>query len=117
MGIVSPHYDGSFGGIGFMELFPNQIAVEPDTAAEFTATHISGGNTTFIQTAGLIAQTLDLAIGADAAELSALRGKVLTHATLVYHAGSVSARLMRVKSVHYNNIPDAYDAVLELILG
>ncbi len=117
MSVLAPYYDGSFDGTGFMELFPNQIAVEPDTAGEASITHIPGGSTTVIQTAGLIAQTLDLAVGMDGAQLTALRGKVLNRATLIYHAGSVNARLMKVKSVHFNNIHGAYDAVLELIIG
>lgn len=117
MGTLSDKYDSSFGGTGFLELYEGLAAVEPDTAAEFSATHIPGGNTTVIQTAGLIAQQLDLSIGADAAELTALRGKVLTRAALVYHAGSVSARLMKVKNVRSVYSSGSYAAVLELIIG
>lgn len=117
MGILSDSYDGSFGGTDFMELYEGLAAVEPDTALEFSVTHIPGGNTTVIQSAGLIAQTLDLPIGADAADLAALRGKVGTRATLIYHAGSVNARLMKVKNVRSVYSSGSYAAVLELILG
>lgn len=117
MGLLSPHYDGSFGGTGFMEIFDGLAGVEPDTAGDVSITHIPGGNTTVIQTSGLIAQQIDLPIGVDAAELSALRGKVLSRATLVYHAGSGNARLLKVKNVRFVRTSGAYAAVLELLLG
>lgn len=117
MGVLDTYYDGSFGGTSFVELYEGLAAVEPDTGGESSVTHIPGGNTTVIQTAGLVAKTLDLSIGANTAELRALEGKVLSRATLVYHAGSVNARLMKVKNLRYVYSSGSYAAVLELIIG
>jgi hypothetical protein len=117
MGLLSgTYYDGSFAGIGFMELYEGLTAVEPDTAGDVSYTKIPGGNTTVIQTSGLALQQFDLAIGVDAADLAALRGKVLSSGSLVYHAGTRTARLIKLKNPRYVHNSGSYAAVLELAL-
>jgi hypothetical protein len=116
---LSDSYDGSFGGTGFLEIFDGQLGVEPDTGVEYSVTHIPGGSTTIVQSSGQSADTMDLPIAVEAAELSALRTKArsATRATLVWHGGSQQARLMKVKQVRKASVADAYKATLELIMG
>jgi hypothetical protein len=112
-------YNGSFGGTSFMELYDGQLAVEPDSGVEYTTVHIPGGDTIVVQTSGRAPRTLDLPIAVKATELTALHTKAnnATRASLVYHAGTTSARLMKVKDVRSAPLVDAYRAVLELVIG
>jgi hypothetical protein len=115
MSHLSPLYDSSFAGVSFLELFDDGFGVEPDTAEDVTLTRIPGGNTTVIQSSGRIAKTLDLPIGAEGSEITSLRGKVGTSGSLVYHAGTVTARLIGVRQVRKAAI-GGYKAVLNLVI-
>lgn len=112
--------NASFGGVAFMEQFPQGLAVEPDTGVEYSVTHIPGGSNVVIQSSGQAADTLDLPIVCTAAALASLRTKArsATRATLEWHGADAQARLMKVKSVrkagpHF----DLFEATLELIMG
>ncbi len=111
--------NATFGGTAFQEIFEGQLAAEPDSGVEYTITKIPGGSNFNVQTAGAGARTLDMPIGCSAASLNALRTKAdnKTRASLVYHAGTTSATLMKVKNVRKVAIVDAYRATLELIMG
>ncbi len=111
-------YDASFDSNGFVELYNNQLVIEPDTAIETSITHIPGGNTTVVQSSGLIAQTLDLPIAAEGSIITTLRGLVGSRKTLVTHSGSTSARLLHVKGVQKEyGTYGGYFAVLSFIIG
>jgi hypothetical protein len=112
--------NASFSSAAFMEQFPQGFAVEPDTGVEYSVTHIPGGSTIYIQSAGQAADTLDLPIVCTAAALASLRSKARSanRASLIWHRGTEQARLMKVKSVrkagpHF----DLFEATLELIMG
>jgi len=119
MSFLTDAYDASFGGTSFMEQFPGGYAAEPDSGVEATIIHIPGGNVNIIQTAGQGARKLSLPIACAASELTALRGKAnsATRASLIYHAGTTSARLLQVTNVRKQMVDDAYLATLELIVG
>ena len=116
---LSDLFTGSFGGTTFMEQFSSGYAVEPDSGVEYTTTKIPGGNKFIVQTAGAGPRTLDLPIACALTQLNLLRSKADAHtrASLVYHAGTVSATLLKVKSVRKQMVDDAYLATLELIIG
>ncbi len=113
------YYDAEFDGAEFLEIFQGLYAPEPDSGVEYSETKIPGGSKTVIQTAGPGTRKLDLPIACAGAQLASLRGKAdnATRDTLIYHAGSVSARLMKVLNVRKQGVDDAYLATLQFVMG
>lgn len=115
---LSARYDGSFGGVSFWEQFDNGLsAAEPDIREEATIIHIPGSNNSVIQSTGKIARTLELPVAVMAAQLTSLRAKVGTTGTLVYHAGSASARLTGLSGARKVSLDsDGYLCTLSLVM-
>lgn len=111
--------DASFDGAAFREIFDGQLAVAPDSGTEYATTKIPGGGAYTIDSAGAGPRVLQLPIGATDAQLASLRSKAdnAVRGSLVYHAGTVAARLMKVTQVRDAAIVDAHRATLELIMG
>lgn len=91
---LSPIYDSSFGGVSFLELVQDAFTFPgADLSEEFALLHIPGGNTSVLQSFGFQAQQLDLSIAINGSTVASLVAKAGTSGTLVYHGGSISARL------------------------
>ncbi len=112
-------YDGSFDGVGFMEQYSSGYAVEPDSSTNYTLTSIPGGNKFTTDVMGTNPDKLDLTVALAGAQLALLRSKArnAVRGSLVYHAGTTSARLMAVKGVRSQMVDDAYLATLEFVMG
>jgi len=120
MPFLSTSYDAAFDGVDFWELTESGWYVEPDTGVEYSVTHIPGGSTTVVQSAGQATTTLDLPIGVEAADLADLQSKARSarRGELEYHAGTQMVRLMKVKNVRRAGpYSDGYTAVLEFVVG
>ncbi len=91
---LTSSYDASFGGVSFMELVDGAFTTPGgDLIEDFALLHIPGGNTSVLQSFGMLAQQLDLSIAINGTTVAALAAKAGTSGTLVYHGGSISARM------------------------
>lgn len=119
MTFLTDMYDAEFDGIDFLEIYQGAYAPEPDSGVDFTETKIPGGSKTIIQTAGPGTRKLDMQIAAASTSIAALRSRAdsATRDTLVYHAGSVSARLLQVVNVKKQGVDDAYLCTLRFVMG
>jgi hypothetical protein len=93
---ITELYDGSFKGVQFWEQFNGGFGDEPETEEENAIFHIPGGNRTVVQGFGKVAGRLDLVVSVNAAGLTSLRNQVGSSGSLVYHAGTITARLTKV---------------------
>ena len=114
-GTIADGYNASFDGVSFMELFDSGYAVEPESGVDYAVAPVVN----VVQTSGQSSRTLDLPIALAAAQLTSLRTKAnsATRASLVYHAGTVNARLLKIKGVRKQLVQDIYLATLEMVVG
>ena len=106
----------SFGGVSFGERGANaQTFPRFKRAAEFSVTHIPGGNVTVIQSAGRSADTLSLRVRLTETQYTAMLAKVDTIGTLVYGGGTRSAYLASMDSEEVSAGKDTVFATLELV--
>ena len=73
---------------------------------------IPGGNTSVLQSAGRTMPAVTLPIACTGAALASLRGAVGSNGTLVYHGGTVTARLSKVGDGRKVGGYDVYEASL-----
>lgn len=106
----------SFGSIQFGEGQGGRTYPVWGRAAEYSVTHIPGGNTSIIQTSGKMADRLQLPIQCTAAELASLYSAVDTVQTLTYGYGSRSAYMAEISNVEEQLAgKDLYYATLTVI--
>jgi hypothetical protein len=119
MSFLTEAYDGSFDGVAFWEQFSGMFAAEPDSGVDYASKKIPGGNSSVTDSAGESLHSFDLPIAVAATQLALLRSKAsnTVRGSLDYHAGTITARLMKVKSIRKQMLDDAYLATLELIVG
>jgi hypothetical protein len=84
-------------------------------SADVSVTHIPGGNTTVIQSAGLNADRLNLRIKCTKAQLDALRNVVGTSGSLVIAYGTRNAFLEAIADVQEIYVHEEYFATLAFI--
>lgn len=113
---LSNLYSGSFGSVGFMELYESAMSpAEPDVTEDYTLTHIPGGDTTLLQTSGKVATSFELPVACDGAQKNALRSKVGDDDTLSYHEGEISCHLLAVVDIRRVAGLEIYKLKLRLV--
>src|SRR5262245_51673703 len=106
----------SFGAIEFGEGQGGRSYPVWGREAEYSLTHIPGGNTSVLQTSGKQADMLSLPIQCTTAQLASLYAAVDTIATLTYSYGTRNAYLTGVTNVEEQLAgKDVYFATLKLI--
>jgi hypothetical protein len=102
--------DASFKGIGFRELYSGGLSpAGQDTEEQITVIKIPGGNTSVLQSAGRTMNPVTIPIACTSAALASLRGAVGSNGSLVYHGGTVTARLTKVGEPRKAAMEDVYD--------
>lgn len=92
---LSQYYDGSFSSVSFFEQVDGAFtSAGPDKVEDAAKLRIPGGNTTVVQTFGLLAATFDLPIAVSTAQLTALQAKRGTTGTLVCSHGTFTGAFL-----------------------
>lgn len=105
--------DASFKGTGFRELYSGGLSpAGQDTEEQVTVIKIPGGNASVLQSAGRTMNPVTIPIACTSAALASLRGAVGSNGSLVYHGGTVTARLTKVGEARKAAQYDVYQASL-----
>lgn len=115
MGVIANAADGSFSGVSFWEQWPNAEAPEPSTTSKDAVLEIPGSSNVYYQDFGQAAQTLDLEVAVESP--AAIKAKRGVRGSLVYHAGTVTARLRSVTNIRKDAIIGGYKVTLSFLIG
>ena len=115
MAALSTYYDGSFASVGFLELFESGTAPEPDIKTKDAVLEIPGSNNVVYQDFGQGAVLLDLRVAVGS--LASIQAKRGTRGSLVYHAGTVNARLRHITNIQKDFLGFGAKVTLSFIIG
>ena len=114
---LSQHYNMSFSGVQAWEQTDGAFtSAGPDKVEDSTKLHIPGGNTTVVQTFGLLASTFDLPIAVETAQLTALQAKRGTTGTLICSHGTFTGAFLDgvLRPTQDTTTPGDWKAVLRV---
>jgi hypothetical protein len=94
MSVIAHAYDGSFGGVGFMQLVPLSSAPIVESSTEY---HIPTTNDNVEIQQGLTFRNFSIKVAMDTAELTSLEAIVGNRDTLIFHRGTWTN--VRLKSI------------------
>ena len=95
---ISALHNATFDGTSFVELYESGFgAPAPAGGEEATTHHLPGSDNTVVILSGAGAKRTEIAIGGTSANIETLKGKEGDSGSLVYSAGTFTARLIRVK--------------------
>lgn len=103
---LTPYYNGSFRGTSSFWIQDSGPFTEPgaDLAEDYVLLRIPGGNITILQSFGSAPRTLDLPIAINSSDLASLVAKQASSGTLVYHGGSIQARMVGMTQPQRDNL-------------
>lgn len=115
---IIDYADGSFKSIDFFIEYEGGLSPSgPDVVEEFTIHHIEHSDDGIFQTNGRITRQLELPVAVTATQYDALTNAVGTPAgTLVYHEGTLTARLVAVRRPRKVARHDLYKMVLSFVV-
>lgn len=115
MGAIATAADGSFASVAFLEIWDNAVAPEPDVKTKDAVLEIPGSSNVVYQDFGQAAVTLELRVAVES--LAAIQAKRGVRGSLVYHAGTVNARLRHITNIQKDALGVGFKVTLSFLIG